>query len=90
MEVEGQLHAWPLHPPRKTSLVPIDNEAGWAPEPVCSLTEQNVCQSCQESNLDSSTFHPLALPTPLFRLHLFSATCKAYFVCRRHSFVKQL
>jgi hypothetical protein len=33
MEVSGQLHAPAALPPGKNSLVPIGQEAGWAPEP---------------------------------------------------------
>jgi hypothetical protein len=33
MEVGGQLHASATLPPRKESLVPIGEEAGWALEP---------------------------------------------------------
>jgi hypothetical protein len=34
MEVSGQLHAPAALPPGKEPLVPIGQEAGWAPEPV--------------------------------------------------------
>jgi hypothetical protein len=33
MEVSGQLHAPAALPPGKGPLVPIGQEAGWAPEP---------------------------------------------------------
>jgi hypothetical protein len=33
MEVIGQLHAPAVLPPAKEPLVPIGQEAGWAPEP---------------------------------------------------------
>jgi hypothetical protein len=33
MEVSGQLHAPAALPPGKKPLVPIGQEAGWAPEP---------------------------------------------------------
>jgi len=34
MDVNGQLHTLTALPPRKESLVPTGQEAGWAPEPV--------------------------------------------------------
>jgi hypothetical protein len=34
MEVSGQLHALAILPPGKEPLVPIGQEAGWAPDPV--------------------------------------------------------
>jgi len=33
MEVSGQLHASAALPPEKQLLLPIREEAGWAPEP---------------------------------------------------------
>jgi hypothetical protein len=33
MEVSGQLHEPAALPPEKEPLVPIEYEAGWAPEP---------------------------------------------------------
>jgi hypothetical protein len=37
MEVSGQLHGPAALSPRKETLVSIEQEAGWAPEPVWAL-----------------------------------------------------
>jgi len=39
--MRGQLHALPALPPGKVPLVPIEYEAGWAPESVCTLWRRN-------------------------------------------------
>jgi hypothetical protein len=34
MEVSGQLHVPAALPPRKEPFIPVEQEAGWAPEQV--------------------------------------------------------
>ena len=60
MEVDGQLHGLASSSPKKDASSALPLRGGMNPEPVCALREEKVCQSCQESSLDSSTFHPLA------------------------------
>jgi hypothetical protein len=61
MGVSGQRHApAALLPPGKGPLVPIAQEAGWAPEPVWTqrLGEKSF-RRCWGSNLDRWVVHPV-------------------------------
>ena len=42
-EVSGQLHATGGLPRWKNSLVPIELEGGWAPEPARTLCKKETC-----------------------------------------------
>jgi hypothetical protein len=53
--VSGQLHAPAALPP-----VPIGSEAGWAPEPVCTMWRRENSWPYQDSNSDPSVVQPVA------------------------------
>jgi hypothetical protein len=55
MEVSGQLKAAATLPPRKEPPVPMEQEAGWAPEPIvnsqnCVHPQSDILNSAQVSN----------------------------------------
>jgi hypothetical protein len=58
MEVDDQLHAPAVLPPRKKPPV-----ASWAPEPVSTLEKRKISCPCRESNAGSPACSP-----PLYRL----------------------
>jgi hypothetical protein len=47
VEMNGYLHAPTALPPRKESLVPIGQEAGWAPVLVWTQWQRNNFSPCQ-------------------------------------------
>jgi hypothetical protein len=63
VEVSCQLHAPAALLPEKSTLAPIVDEAGWAPEPVWTLWKTEKSCTCWESNPG----HPVRIP-PLYGL----------------------
>jgi hypothetical protein len=61
MEVSGQLHAPAALPPGKEPHLPVEQEAGWAPEPVwATWRSENDCFH-RDSNSDRSVVQPEAI-----------------------------
>jgi hypothetical protein len=53
-------------PPGKGTPVPIEQEAGWAPDPVWTqMLEEKSFRLCQGSNLDRSAVQPDTIMTEL-------------------------
>jgi hypothetical protein len=50
MEVSGQLHAPAALPPEKEPVVPIGEEAEWAPEPFWTVVKKKIPSPRRESN----------------------------------------
>jgi hypothetical protein len=52
--------------PEKGTPVPIVQEAGWDPEPVCTLRlQKKFFRLCRESNLDRQVVQPVVSDTML-------------------------
>jgi hypothetical protein len=62
MGMNGQRHAQAaLYPGGKDPLVPIIQDAGWAPEPVWTQRlEEKLFRLCRGSNLDHPVVQPVA------------------------------
>jgi hypothetical protein len=67
MEVSGQLHAPAALPPGKWHPVHISHEAGWAPEPVCTLLRREKSYPAVNR---TRAVQPVAIPTPQLSLYL--------------------
>jgi hypothetical protein len=58
MEMSGQLHASAALPSGKMFPMAVEQEAGWAPEPVWTLQSREKCLSCAWNH--SLAMQPLA------------------------------
>jgi len=53
---------------RKRNPVPIEYEAGWAPEPVWTFWKTDESLTTEIRTLDSPARSPVTIPTALYRL----------------------
>jgi hypothetical protein len=60
MEVSGQLHAPAALHSEKETPVPIGQEAGWAPEPVWTVSKRKIPSPRRESNPGDPIVQPIA------------------------------
>jgi hypothetical protein len=58
--MSGQFYATATLPRGKTPTVPIEKEAGWAPEPVWTTWRRENSWSYQDSKSDISVVQPVA------------------------------
>jgi hypothetical protein len=84
MEVSRQLHASATLRSRKEPQVPIEYEAGWAPEPVWMLWRRKKSSSCRESNHGfpacSPRLYRLNYPIPIWLWWLLFLYCRVVYV----------